>query len=134
MSDELPKIFSDEEFDLAVKARDKGPRSEQERWDNAGIRPPPQPGDGLPESRIEQLFPHIAEKLTVVWPSEACALYISDLVVNRRESRQGFPQEVLDDLLMLHEINDMLINAGKRAARNADPVPFVTPARLRRKS
>ena len=133
MSDELPKIFSDEEFDLAFKAREKGPRSEQERWDNAGIRPAPQASDGLPESHIEQQFPHIAEKLTVVWPSEACALYISDLVANRRESRQGFPQEVLDDLLMLHEINDMLINAGKRTAGKADPVPFVTPARSRHK-
>lgn len=134
LSSELPQIFSDEEFDKALKARTEAPRPEQERWDNAGIRPPQQASDGLPESCIEQQFPHIAEKLTVVWPSEACALYISDLVVNRREARQGFPQEVLEDLLMLHEINDMLINAGKTAPRNAAPPPFVTPARLRRKT
>ena len=114
MSSELPQIFSDEEFDNVLKARGESPRADHERWDNAGVRPPPPPSDGLPESCIEQQFPHIATKLTVVWPSEACSMYISDLIVNRREARQGFPKEVLEDLLFLHEINDMLINSAKR--------------------
>ena len=117
MSSELPKILSDEEFDKLLKVREEVPRPEHDCWDNSGIRPPAPPSDGLPESCIEQQFPHIAKKLTLAWPSDACALYIADLVVNTREARQGFPQEVLEDLLMLHEINDMLLRVGNRGQR-----------------
>jgi hypothetical protein len=118
---ELPQIFSDEEFDRHLKARTALPRGDHERWDNAAARPLKQRGDGLPESCIEQQFPHIALKLSLVWPSDACAMYIADLVVNRREERQGFPKEVLEDLLMLHAINDMLLRAGKQRSRRVAP-------------
>jgi hypothetical protein len=121
VSFELPEILSDEEIDKLLKAREQMPRSNHERWDNAGLRPVRKPSDGRPESCIEQQFPHIATKLTLAWPSDACAQYITNLVVNWREARQGFPQEVINDLLMLHEINDMLINAGKRSQSIATP-------------
>jgi hypothetical protein len=122
VSSELPEILSDEDFDKLLKARDEAPRSAHERWDNSALRPTRLPSDGLPESCIEQQFPHIATKLTLAWPSDACAQYITNLVVNWREARQGFPQEVINDLLMLHEINDMLINnAGRRSQGTATP-------------
>ncbi len=121
-------MLSDEEFDKLLKEREQLPRAEHERWDNAGIRPPQQMSDGLPESCLEQQFPHVAQKLTVVWPSEACALYISGLIVNRRDTRQGFPNEVVEDLLMLHEINDMLVAIGKRGQRNTAAPPFASPS------
>ena len=129
MTNELPKIFSDEEIDQALQKRGERPRGDHERWDNAGTRTPARPSDGMPESWIEQQFPHIADKLQVVWPSEACALYISNLVVNRRDVRSGFPPEVLEDLLMLHEINDMLLRAGR--PQPSAPPPF-TAGRERR--
>lgn len=66
--------------------------------------------DGLPQSTIEQRFPHIAKKLTALWQTEACAVFLSGLTVSDRPDRQGFPLEVMDDLMMLYEINDMLIN------------------------
>lgn len=133
MSSELPQIFSLDEIDRVMAERGNAPRPENDRLDNAGIRPPPKPTDGLPESSIEQQFPHIAQKLTVVWPSEACALYINDLVVNRRDTRQGFPQEIIDDLLMLHAINDMLVSVGKRGQRIAAPAsaPVLPPRNAR---
>jgi hypothetical protein len=115
---ELPRIFSDEEFERLLKVRQEEPRREHDRLDNSGIRPAPRISDGLPESTIEQQFPHIAQKLAVVWPSEACGLYITDLIVNRREARQGFPHEVIEDLLMLHSINDMLVHAGGRGRQS----------------
>lgn len=119
MSTELPQIISDDEFAALLEERKRRARSEHDRWDNAGIRARHEPGDGLPESSIEQHFPRIAEKLLVVWPSEACALYIASLLVNKREARQGFPEEVVEDLLMLHAINDMLVRSGSRAPRKA---------------
>jgi hypothetical protein len=36
---------------------------------------------------------------------------------NWRGNRQGFPKEVLDDLLMLHETNDMLVRHAARGQR-----------------
>ncbi|MCE9639832.1 MAG: hypothetical protein K8S22_06745 [Betaproteobacteria bacterium] len=122
---ELPQIISDEEFDRLLDERKHLPRSEHERWDNSAIRPGHEPGDGLPECCIEQQFPRIADKLLVLWPSEACAVYISSLLVNKRETRQGFPKEVVEDLLMLHAINDMLVRSGNRTSRvPAPPPPF----------
>jgi hypothetical protein len=124
VSAELPKILSDEEFEKLLEAREKAERVEHERWDNSGVRPTPKPSDGLPECWIEQQFPHVAAKLCAVWRSDVCALYISDLIVNKREARQGFPPEVLEDLLMLHEINDMLLRAGRAQRAAAEPAPF----------
>lgn len=126
---DLPQLFSDDEFDQAQKAREKLHRAENDRWDNAGARPPPKPTDGLPECTIEQRFPRIAKKLTVIWPSEACATLIKDLIVNvDRDTRQGFPVEVIEDLLMLAEINEMLLRKGSPSA----PVPPRTLGPIRR--
>ena len=125
-TEELPKIFSDEEFEQLLKAREDVLRPGHDRWDNSAARPPPRVSDGLPESCIEQQFAHVAAKLSAMWPSEACALYLSDLIVNKRGARQGFPPEVLEDLLMLYEVNDMLVLAGSRRLQRAapDPAPF----------
>jgi hypothetical protein len=117
MSKELPQIVSDEEFERLLHEREKALRalrSDHDKWDNSGmVAPQRRESDGLPESTIEQSFPQIAHKLTIVWPSEACAAYISSLLVNKRETRQGFPPEIVEDLLMLHAINDMLTRVGR---------------------
>ena len=122
MSKDLPEIVSDEEFARMLKVRDKAVRAlrtEHDRWDNSALLPSHQPGDGLPESSIEQHFPRIVEKLILVWPSEACAAYLTSLIVNKREARQGFPPEVIDDLLMLHSMNDIILRSDPQARRTA---------------
>ncbi len=115
MTEELPPLLSDDEFAALLEERKRRAHPEPDRWDNTGrVYAPHEPGDGLPESKIEQQFPRIAEKLAALWPSEACALYIASLLVNERDVRQGFPQTVVDDLLMLHEINDTLLKYSGR--------------------
>lgn len=131
MSKELPQIISDEEFDRLLSERKQLPRSEHERWDNSAIRPGHEPGDGLPECCIEQQFPRIVEKLLIVWPSEACAMYITSLLVNKREIRQGFPKEVVEDLLMLHAINDILVRSSGRSPSKPAPYAELPPRRGR---
>lgn len=111
MSDGLPKLFSDEEFNeqrLVRERRELADRRVQDR--RAQPMPPPGNTDGLPQSTIEQRFPHIVKKLTALWLTEACAEYLSGLTVADRPGRQGFPLDVMEDLMMLYEINDMLIN------------------------
>jgi hypothetical protein len=113
VSKELPEILSDEEFARKLQEREAAAHAlstTHDQWKNNSARNPVrQPSDGLPESTIEQHFPRIAQKLVLVWPSEACAAYLTSLIVNEREARQGFPPEVLDDLLMLHSMNDMIL-------------------------
>ena len=112
MSKELPEILSDEEFARMLQERDKDAHAlstTRDQWNHSARIPVRQPSDGLPESTIEQHFPRIAQKLVLVWPSEACTIYLTSLIVNEREVRQGFPPEVLDDLLMLHSMNDMIL-------------------------
>ncbi|MEO7728308.1 MAG: hypothetical protein ABIS45_13725 [Burkholderiales bacterium] len=106
---------------------DKALRSEHDRWDNSAVIPAYEPGDGLPECAIEQHFPRIAEKLVLCWPSEACAMYLTSLIVNKRETRQGFPKAVLEDLLMLHSMNDILLRTVKRTATNHTQIPGLPP-------
>ncbi len=96
MADELPKLFSDEEFNAQLQLH------ERFRGHTQLGR---QPSDGRPESALEQRFPHIAEKLTAMWWSEVCARFISNLIICDRPNRQGFPCDVLEDLIMLSEIN-----------------------------
>lgn len=113
MSKELPEILSDEEFARMLQEREAAAHAlstTYDQWKNNPARNPArQPSDGLPESTIEQHFPRIAQKLALVWASEACAVYLTSLIVNEREARQGFPPEVIDDLLMLHSMNDMIL-------------------------
>ncbi len=125
MSEELPKLFSDEEFEALHQQRENAVRSAHDLRGESRIRPEHKPTDGLPESTMEQMFPHIAQKLTVVWSSEACALYINNLVIVDRGSRQGFRVEVLEDLMMLHEINEMLTKTP--ASRPAAAAPAAWP-------
>jgi len=130
VSDELPKLFSDEEFNaqrLVRERRELADRRVQER--RAQPVPALQSTDGLPQSTIEQRFPHIAKKLTAVWRSEACTAYLSGLTIADRPGRQGFPLDVLEDLMMLYEINDMLNNSPSLAKPVAAPTAWGGPAR-----
>src|SRR6186713_3298445 len=122
MIEEFPEILSDDDFERRLRERHKAERAlsiGQVGWDSSERVAPQHPSDGLPESTIEQHFPQIAKKLILVWPSEACAAYLNNLIVTKRP-RQGFPPEVLNDLLMLHSMNDMLVRSiQSRSALNS---------------
>ena len=53
----------------------------------------------------DQQFPHIQEKLEVLWGEPECYAYLKTLTVSDRDDRMGFPQAVfrsLVELLVLH--------------------------------
>ena len=116
-NDELPKLFSDEEFKAQRELRER--RELQERREVPERRTEERrkeflqlgraPNDGRPESTLEQRFPHLAKKLTGLWASEPCAIFLSSLMISDRPDRQGFPYDVLEDLIMLTEINMVLM-------------------------
>ena len=104
---ELPKIFSDDEFAAAMKLQSDG-QLQHDRWNPAGVRPPTPPTDGKPECSLEQSFPHICRKLVSLWGTDVCALYMKELIVSNRDTRKGFPLDIVEDLLMLYVINEIV--------------------------
>lgn len=76
------------------------------------------------ETSIEVLadrFPHVLNRLAANWgtPTDALAL-ISELLVDRRGNRHGFPREALDELLKLQRccVSRMVRSSGLQ-----DPAP-----------
>lgn len=113
-STEFPPILSDEEFEALRKQREQATHRSSST-DVADVRPVAVPGDGRPESTIEQRFPHVAKMLVAMWPSDAFALYVKRMMVADRETRAGFPREVIEDFLLLDALNEMLRHkAGSR--------------------
>lgn len=57
---------------------------------------------GYVDSIIDEQFPHIAEKIWIMWGSEECMNYIENLVnyspTADRPERQGFPFQALIEL------------------------------------
>lgn len=52
-------------------------------------------------SAIERRFPHIAQKLTSLWGTREIDRYMDSLLIDSRGDRQGFPEEVLEELVFL---------------------------------
>jgi hypothetical protein len=64
--------------------------------------------DGFPWQMADR-FPAILEKIVAVWenPVETRA-YLQQLMVTRRELRQGFPEEVYKEIFSLYELYNTL--------------------------
>jgi hypothetical protein len=116
-STEFPAILSDEEFEALRTQREQVARGRLQSTDMADTPTPPAQSDGRPESTIEQRFPHVAKMLVAMWPSAAFALYVKRMVFADRETRAGFPQDVIEDLLLLDALNDALLR--KAASRRS---------------
>ena len=129
-STEFPAILSDEEFEALQKQRARLERTKLNAAAGTDDQRPTTPSDGRPESTIEQRFPHVAKMLVAMWPSEAFALYLKRMVVADRETRAGFPRDVIEDLLMLDQLNEMLLR--KVASRQAGPVNTATDRSVRK--
>ena len=57
---------------------------------------------GLEPHALLRRFPRIANRLAIAWKDRAdCRVVFEDLLVDRRPGRQGFPADVLNDLLRL---------------------------------
>lgn len=63
------------------------------------------PEDWHPQPGVQQTlenFPHIAKRLTELWGSADCLVYMQNLLAdNRGGARSGFPQPVAEELLLL---------------------------------
>lgn len=59
------------------------------------------PAEKLQETKL--WFPHVYNKLELFWGEPEFDNFISSLIVTQRESvRQGFPVEIMNELLSVH--------------------------------
>ncbi|HNQ04710.1 MAG TPA: hypothetical protein PKH69_08865 [Thiobacillaceae bacterium] len=66
-------------------------------------------------SAIETRFPHIARELCALWKTGQIDLYLDDLLLDSRGGRQGFPADVLDELMSLSGMRWHLYHEVERA-------------------
>jgi len=52
-------------------------------------------------TRLEHQFPRIAEAIVLLWGHPEMDAYFNKIAVDERGDREGFPPEVMSDLLML---------------------------------
>jgi hypothetical protein len=121
--DELPKIISDDEFEALLKERATRDKIDYDAWIRAELPPAPPPSDGRPESNLERHFPHIAQKIVQTWASAMCSSYLKELIMPSRDARQGFPMNVLEDLVMLYAINERVVRSGPFRSNAPTPAP-----------
>jgi hypothetical protein len=56
-------------------------------------------------SEIEKQFPRIARSITLLWGYPEFLQYVDKLCLDDRGDRQGFPREVVEELLFLHSLH-----------------------------
>jgi tankyrase len=56
---------------------------------------------------LEKSYDRILTKIDQLWDTPQVHDYISDLVIDKRGGRKGFPKEVLTDILMLREFREL---------------------------
>ncbi|HEY4372003.1 MAG TPA: hypothetical protein VGN52_08765 [Burkholderiales bacterium] len=55
-------------------------------------------------SPLEDGYPHLLAKISAIWGEPECIPYLRKLIVDDRGSRQGFPFEVMSELLVLSAV------------------------------
>jgi tankyrase len=62
-------------------------------------------GDQYPRA-LEERFDRILTKIDELWDRAELQAYFSDLIIDKRGGRQGFPKEVLNEILMLRDLRE----------------------------
>jgi len=70
--------------------------------DRAFARPAPEKIEVC--SHLEECYPHLLERIVATWRSPESQAYLRKLIVDERGSRQGFPFDVMSELLMLSAV------------------------------
>jgi hypothetical protein len=56
-------------------------------------------------ARLDQRYPHILERITQLWGTSQIDPYLQELLLDSRGDRQGFPPDVMSDLMFLHGLH-----------------------------
>ena len=82
-------------------------------------------------SPLEAQFPRVANELAQLWADPGVDAYLDQLISHTRDGRQGFPLEVMSDLLFLTELRWWLTHSdASEAAISAERFSFGGSAQL----
>lgn len=96
----LPTIFDPDGIDRAVPSNEVVVKSQA-----------PRPFDPDPRHPLERDFPRVMSAIMGLWGSAMCTEYLHSLIMMKvGEKRQGFPMEVIEDLLLLDRCNSVLLH------------------------
>lgn len=72
---------------------------------------------------LEAKYSRVFNKIMAMWGSEALEAHFTDLIVDKRGGRQGFPAEVAADIILLSRLHTRLLETAgmKRPEGPADP-------------
>lgn len=82
---------------------------------------------------LERSYPHVLNRLMQLWGLPGFDPYMHDLMVDKRGGRQGFPTEVVTELVFLGELHDLFKNKGYKLPNVEDPwkaIPVANPTPL----
>lgn len=68
---------------------------------------------------VQERFPKISEKISLMWGTIGLQAYLSSTIFDERGGRQGFPLPVVSALMRLNEYHDTLV-----------PQPVATPEQV----
>ena len=68
---------------------------------------------------LEESYPRVFEKIMELWGTPYLEAHLNDLMIADRPDRQGFPPEVMSELLFLSMLHDDML--ARRAAESGDP-------------
>ena len=77
--------------------------------------------------KLEQGFARIVQRISEVWLTPQAEHYFNDLMVDRRGGRQGFPADIMSELMSLFAIHTAIVTAN--AEDPLDPWGFEAMAR-----
>ncbi len=73
-------------------------------------RAPALPPDIAPSfTLVQDQFPKISEKITLMWGSVLLQQYLSKIIFDERGGRQGFPEQIVSALMRLYEYHGSLV-------------------------
>jgi len=72
---------------------------------------------------LEAKYSRVFNKIIAMWGTQALEEYFSDLIVDKRGGRKGFPPDVAADIILLSRLHErLLLSAGmKQEQTSADP-------------
>ena len=81
-------------------------------------------------SFLETQFPRVASELIERWADPGVDAYLDELITHTRDGRQGFPLEVMSDLLFLSELRWWMTHSNaSEAAMAGERFSFGGPAK-----
>jgi len=67
------------------------------------------PGIASDFALVQERFPKIGEKISLMWGTVGLQGYLSKTIFDERGGRQGFPLPIVSALMRLHEYHDTVV-------------------------